>query len=69
LPAAAQRRVKHRTTVGEGPRDDPGPAARRLTARRASARTTLYQAARNASRFNPVLRALYQRLRQAGKPP
>jgi transposase len=29
----------------------------------------LYLAAMNASRFNPVLRALYQRLRQAGKPP
>ena len=23
----------------------------------------------NAARFNPVLRSLYQRLRQAGKPP
>jgi len=36
---------------------------------RASVRTALYLAAMNASRFNPVLRALYQRLRQAGKPP
>ena len=36
---------------------------------RASVRTVLYLAAMNASRFNPVLRALYQRLRQAGKPP
>jgi transposase len=36
---------------------------------RASVRTALYLAAMNASRFNPVLRSLYQRLRQAGKPP
>jgi hypothetical protein len=32
---------------------------------RASVRTVLYLAAMNAARFNPVLRALYQRLRQA----
>jgi transposase len=36
---------------------------------RASVRTVLYLAAMTAARFNPVLRALYQRLRQAGKPP
>jgi transposase len=36
---------------------------------RSSVRTALYLAAMNASRFNPVLRALYERLRQAGKPP
>jgi len=36
---------------------------------RASVRTVLYLAAMNAARFNPVLRPLYQRLRQAGKPP
>jgi transposase len=36
---------------------------------RASVRTVLYLAAMTASRFNPVLRDLYQRLRQAGKPP
>jgi transposase len=35
---------------------------------RASVRTALYLAAMNAARFNPVLRTLYQRLRQAGKP-
>jgi transposase len=35
----------------------------------ASVRTALYLAAMNGARFNPVLRALYQRLRQAGKPP
>lgn len=36
---------------------------------RASVRTVLYLAAMTAARFNPTLRALYQRLRQAGKPP
>jgi len=35
---------------------------------RASVRTALYLAAMTAARFNPVLRELYQRLRQAGKP-
>ena len=42
---------------------------RRIRGGRASVRTVLYLAAMTASRFNPVLRALYQRLRQAGKPP
>jgi transposase len=42
---------------------------RRIRGGRASVRTALYLAAMTASRFNPVLRALYQRLRQAGKPP
>jgi transposase len=43
--------------------------ARYIRGGRASVRTVLYLAAMNAARFNPVLRALYQRLRQAGKPP
>lgn len=42
---------------------------RRIRGGRASVRTVLYLAAMNAARFNPVMRALYQRLRQAGKPP
>jgi transposase len=42
---------------------------RHIRGGRASVRTVLYLAAMNAARFNPVLRALYQRLRQAGKPP
>lgn len=42
---------------------------RHIRGGRASVRTALYLAAMNAARFNPVLRALYQRLRQAGKPP
>src|SRR5512145_1769916 len=43
--------------------------ARYIRGGRASVRTVLYLAAMNAARFNPVLRNLYQRLRQAGKPP
>ena len=39
---------------------------RRIRGGRASVRTVLYLAAMSAARFNPVLRALYQRLRQAG---
>ena len=42
---------------------------RRIRGGRASVRTVLYLAAMTAARFNPVLRALYQRLREAGKPP
>jgi transposase len=42
---------------------------RRIRGGRASVRTALYLAAMNASRFNPVQREVYQRLRQAGKPP
>lgn len=41
---------------------------RRIRGGRASVRTVLYLAAMTASRFNPPLAALYQRLRQAGKP-
>lgn len=35
---------------------------------RASIRRTLYNAARTAARFNPVIRSLYERLRTSGKP-
>jgi len=42
---------------------------RRVRGGRASVRTVLYLAAMTASRFNPQLAELYQRLRQAGKPP
>ena len=42
---------------------------RRIRGGRASVRTALYPAAMTASRFNPPLTELYQRLRQAGKPP
>ena len=32
-------------------------------------RTALYMAALSAARFNPAIKAFYQRLRAAGKPP
>lgn len=35
---------------------------------RASVRATIYMAALSAARYNPVLRAFYRRLRDAGKP-
>jgi len=42
---------------------------RKVRGGRASVRTALYLAAMSASRFNPVLRELYERLRKAGKVP
>lgn len=42
---------------------------RKVRGGRASVRTVLYLAAMSASRFNPVLQALYERLRKAGKAP
>ncbi len=42
---------------------------RRIRGGRASVRTVLYLAAMTAARFNPPLAEIYQRLRQAGKPP
>ena len=42
---------------------------RRIRAGRSGPRTALYLAAMNASRFNPVLKPMYQRLIAAGKPP
>jgi transposase len=42
---------------------------RRIRAGRSGPRTALYLAAMNGSRFNPVLKAMYERLRAAGKPP
>ena len=42
---------------------------RRIRAGRAAPRTALYMAALNGSRFNPVLKRMYDRLIEAGKPP
>jgi transposase len=42
---------------------------RRIRAGRAAPRTALYLAAMNGSRFNPVLKAMYERMIAAGKPP
>jgi len=42
---------------------------RRIRAGRSAPRTALYLAAMNGARFNPVLKAMYSRLIEAGKPP
>ncbi len=42
---------------------------RRIRAGRAAPRTALYLAAMNGARFNPVLKAMYDRMIAAGKPP
>jgi transposase len=42
---------------------------RRIRARRAAPRTALYLAAMNGARFNPVLKPIYARMIEAGKPP
>lgn len=42
---------------------------RRIWGGRAPVRAALYMAVISATRFNPAIRALYRRLREAGKPP
>ena len=42
---------------------------RRIRAGRSAPRTALYLAAMNGARFNPVLRPMYERMIEAGKPP
>jgi transposase len=42
---------------------------RRIRAGRAAPRTALYLAAMNGARFNPVLKPIYVRMIEAGKPP
>jgi transposase len=42
---------------------------RRIRAGRAAPRTALYLAAMNGARFNPVLKPIYARIIEAGKPP
>jgi transposase len=42
---------------------------RRIRAGRAAPRTALYLAAMNGARFNPVLKPIYTRMIEAGKPP
>ena len=42
---------------------------RRIRAGRAAPRSALYMAALNGARFNPALKAMYDRLIEAGKPP
>ena len=58
--------------VGVAPfANDSGPfrGHRRIRGGRASVRTALYLAAMSAARFNPTMKPIYPRLREAGKPP
>lgn len=50
--------------------DDSGPrkGTRHIAGGRASVRCALYMAAFNTIRYNPILKAFYERLRAAGKP-
>jgi len=41
---------------------------RRIRAGRAAPRSALYLAAMNGARFNPLLKRMYERLLEAGKP-
>jgi len=63
-------RKKIAALVGVAPlNDDSGRhrGRRLIWGGRAAVRDVLYMAALSATRFNPVIRAFYQRLRQAGK--
>jgi transposase len=68
----ARRRQLIAALVGVAPfAKDSGQYRGRRSIRggRASVRTALYLAAMTASRFNPKMREVYQRLRESGKPP
>jgi transposase len=69
LGALSRRRIASLVGVAPFARDSGQKRGQRHTrGGRASVRTALYLAAMTGSRFNPALRALYQRLRAAGKP-
>jgi transposase len=69
LGALSRRRIASLVGVAPFARDSGQKRGQRHTrGGRASVRTALYLAALTGSRFNPVLRELYQRLRAAGKP-
>jgi transposase len=54
--------------VGLAPYAKDKTGARRIKAGRAAPRSALYLAAMNGARFNPILKAMYERLLEAGKP-
>jgi transposase len=72
LPELGQlNRKQIAALVGVAPlNDDSGKRRGRrvVWGGRAQVRSVLYMATLSATRFNPVIRAFYQRLRQAGKP-
>jgi transposase len=70
LGALSRREIA--SLVGLAPfAKDSGKKAgyRRIRAGRAAPRTALYLAAMNGARFNPVLKPIYARMIEAGKPP
>jgi transposase len=70
LGALSRREIASLVGVAPFARDSGQKHGLRYTrAGRASPRTALYMASVTGARCNPVLSALYQRLRQAGKPP
>jgi transposase len=70
LGALSRREIASLVGVAPFARDSGQKRGLRYTrAGRASPRTALYMASVTGARCNPVLRALYQRLRAAGKPP
>lgn len=69
LGALTRRKIA--ALVGVAPfADDSGKhrGRRRIAGGRAGVRTALYMAAVSATRCNPIIAALYRRLREAGKP-
>jgi transposase len=70
LGAMGRREIASLVVVAPFARDSGQKRGqRRIRGGRASVRSALYLAALTGARFNPVLRALYRRLRAAGKPP
>jgi len=70
LGALSRKQIAALVGVAPLNRDSGTLRGRRLIwGGRARVRTTLYLAAMCAARFNPTIRAFYQRLRAAGKPP
>ncbi|MDE0307136.1 MAG: hypothetical protein OXI87_19995 [Albidovulum sp.] len=70
MPGSASLLASERdaAVVGEGRDSGAGSNARRIRGGRKCPRAVLYMTALSASRFNPDMRAEFDRLREAGKP-
>ena len=69
LDTLNRRKVASLAGLAPFERDSGTTSGKRfIRAGRDGIRSTLHMAAISAARFNPVLRPVYQRLRQAGKP-
>jgi len=70
LGALSRREIAALVGVAPFARDSGKKSGhRRIRAGRSAPRTALYLAAMNAARFNPVLKPIYERMIEAGKPP